>query len=179
MPEIKEDVMVWPTMTELLGCLEGELFAAGRPVAKSTIQYGSEVPALDMDDECNGFAWVRLSDAYPSARFPEQDTAPGTGGVKMSMAFVLEVAVARCLRTNLDEDGQVFGSDGQALTPEAIFEDAREQMADMAAIRRAICKCLRDQGVKFILGNTVSAAPSGLVNYIGWSVTLEWDPEDV
>jgi hypothetical protein len=93
------------------------------------------------------------------------------------MAFVLEVAVARCLNTNIDENGHIFGADGGPLLPETIFEDARAQMADMAALRKAICTCLASK--QFILGNQASAAPSGLENYIGWAVTVFWDPDDI
>lgn len=170
-----EDVMVWPTMKELLACGEAELLSVGRPVGKSTIQYGAEPPALDMGDECDGFLWVRLIDAFPSSQFPNQDVDPAQG--RITMAFQLEVAVARCLNTQTSEDGEIFGLDGQPLRPEAIFEDARAQMADMAALRKAICKCLRGQ--RFVLGNMASAAPSGLVNFTGWAVTVHWDPDDV
>lgn len=175
--EYTEDVMVWPTMKALLACAEQELVKAKRGVGKSTIQYGTDVPALDMGDECDGFLWVRLVDGFPARQFPEQDFAPGINGMRMPMAFSLEVAVARCLNTQADDEGRIFGLDGQPLTPAAIFEDTRAQMADMAAIRRAICKCLTQQKIPFILGNVASAAPTGLVNYTGWAVTVQWDPD--
>lgn len=179
MDEYKEDVMVWPTMKELLACAEAELQAAKRPAGKSTIQYGSDVPALDMGDECDGFLWVRMVDAYPSSSFPDQSTALNRNGVRMAMAFQLEVAVARCVRvtgTIADEAGTMF-RDAQPIPPEVIFEDARAQFADMAALRRSICKCL--SGQPFVLGNFASAVPTGMVNYIAWAVTVYWDPEDV
>lgn len=173
-----EDVMVWPTMKALLACGEQELVNAKRPVGRSTIQYGADVPALDpLDGDCDGFLWVRLIDGFPAAQFPNQDFAPSPNGVRMAMAFSLEVAVARCLNTQLDDEGRIFGLDGQPLTPATIFEDARAQMADMAALRRAICKCLRASETTFILGNLASAAPSGLTNYTGWVVTVYWDPD--
>lgn len=176
MAEYTEDVMVWPTMKDLLGCTEAELIDVGRPAGKSTIQYGADIPALDMGDECDGFLWVRLVDAFPSKQFPNADLTPNPAGVRTAMAFQLEVAVARCVQVmGTTEEGGSFFADGQPIPPETIFEDARAQMADMAAIRRAICKCLK--GRPYILGNFASAVPTGLVNYIGWAVTVLWDPD--
>lgn len=174
-----EDVMIWPTMVDLLGCAEASLEAAGRPAGKSTIQYGAEIPALDMGDDCDAFLWVRLVDAFPSQQFPNQDIAPVVAGTRITMAFQLEVGVARCVSVTgavLGEDETTMFRDAQPIPPETIFEDARAQMADMAALRRAICSCLK--GKKFVLQNFASAVPTGMVNFIGWAVTVHWDPDD-
>lgn len=44
---------------------------------------------------CEGFAWVRLVNAYPSTAFPDQEVEAvrcGTGG----MAAVVEIGITRC-----------------------------------------------------------------------------------
>lgn len=174
--DYREDVMVWPTMKELLACAEATLVDFGRPVGKSTIQYGSDIPVMELGEECDGFLWVRLTDAYPSTQFPNPDQFPTPPGQRIVMAFQLEVAVARCVSVagTVEENGTLF-SNGEPLPPEVIFEDARAQMADMAALRKAICSCLKGQ--QFVLGNNQSAVPTGLTNYTGWAVTVLWDPD--
>lgn len=128
--EFKLDQGAWPAMLELVDCLCNEIRDSGLPkVCFCGVLSGSE-PPLDYCDD--GQAWVRLVTEYPSTVFPlpEEDlrcTAP--------LAFQLEVGIGRCAPQMHD-----------ASTPPTMqeeFDATQLQMADKAAILRAIRCCFQ------------------------------------
>lgn len=140
MSTVREDVQIYPLLTELTGCLCDELARSGLEATCSCSLVPGVGPTLDFceqgcDGGCPGEAWVRLLSAYPSVDFPAQDARAtcATG-----LAFEVEVGVGRCL--------PLGGNDGAPPEPAAMWDTARLQMADMAAMRRAIACCFRGQG---------------------------------
>lgn len=132
---VTEDRSVYPLLTELTDCLCTEMAASGLTVTCRCLLVPGVGPALDFcdagcDGGCPGEGWTRLVRAFPSTSFPTQE---GAATCFTRLAYELEVGVARCLPSG---DRQ-----GQPPDPQAIFETARLQLADMAAMRRAIQCC--------------------------------------
>lgn len=131
----REDTTVYPTMLELAGCLCVELAASGLPEpCTCSVLPGGDV-AFDHCTECSddkcGQAWVRLTNAFPSQQLPEPDV---TGTCASRLAYTLEVGVVRC--------APMPDSAGNPPSVDEQLAAVRLQMADMAAMRRAIACCL-------------------------------------
>lgn len=147
-----EDRGIYPTMVELTACLCLELEASGLP----PVCYCGLMPGnVSMDfcgggcepGGCGGQAWVRLVDAVPSSLFPTADLS--LANCKAPMAYLLEVGVARCAPM-----GVTGGPNGYV--PPTVAENVeamRLQLADMAAMRRAIQCCFGSTDVDYILGS--------------------------
>lgn len=172
MAEYTEDTIVYPTMIKIAACLETELTKAGLPqLCFLGIMPGNQV-ALDFCDGCGthgqcGQAWVRLVTAYPSSSFPNPDN---TARVNVDLAYVLEVAVMRCA-PKPDSQGNPPGVAD-------MLESTRLQMADMAAIRRALECCLKDVEVDYSLGSYSAYGPQGGCVGGSWTITLSTAAED-
>lgn len=135
--EIVEDVGIYPRMIELLGALHSESEQRGLPglCFLGVLPFGP--PTLDCGDceegTCSGRGWVRLASAFAAKDFPNQDAIPGpcNGG----MAYQLEVGIVRCASPFTEE-----GSNGEAPTVAESLAYARQQLADMAAMRATFCQ---------------------------------------
>jgi hypothetical protein len=142
MAEFREDTIVYPVMVELAACLCAEIEASGLPEpCFCGLLPGSSV-SLDFcgqgkcEGNCGGQAWVRPVDAYPSVQFPVADVNPTN--CQSPLAFRVEVGIARCMP--MGKNSAVAGYTPPTL--EQQLEATRLQMADMAAIRRAISCCM-------------------------------------
>lgn len=145
-----EDNIAWPTMVRLAGCLETKVREHGLPgLCQSTVVPG---PSAVMDrcaacggtSDCQGQAWVRFVQEFPSRDFPAADT---TGLCNTPMAYVLEVGLGRCLPT-----GSANGLGG--FTPpslDALVNATRLQMADKRAMLAAIQCCMDDGDVTYAI----------------------------
>jgi hypothetical protein len=136
---IVEDRVVYPVMIALSACLCEQMSEDGMPSnCRCGIMAGDRV--LDYCGSCDevgcgGQAWVRFVDAYPSTEFPAQQA--DNRNCYAPLAFTLEVGVVRCAPT-----GEANGVDGYS--PPSMQDEVsalRQQMADMAALRRAIQCC--------------------------------------
>jgi hypothetical protein len=144
---VREDVLVYPILTQLTECLCAELEASGLAAACRCLLVPGVGPTLDFceqgcDGGCPGEAWVRLVRAYPSSSFPNQD--PLASCISL-LAFDIEVGVGRCLPMGDDR--------GNPPDSQAIFETARLQLADMSAMYRAIMCCVAGTEIEHVLGN--------------------------
>lgn len=176
MPEkssFREDDFIYPTMIELSACLCGEIAASGLPEVCSC---GPIVGTLVLDyctncqdKTCSGQAWVRLVDAFPSMDFPSPVQTPQN--CNAPMAYTIEIGIVRC--KPLGKNSQVRGYSPPTL--EENVEALRLQLADVAALRRAIQCCFGNDDKAYVMGTYTSAPPDGdclggYFNVIVWAV---------
>lgn len=161
-----EDTLIYPRLVELAGCLCTEIAASGlfngEELCFCGLQFGDVVPIdlLEKKGLGSGVAWVRLSQAFPSTSFPDPD--PGTGTCATLLAYEVEVAIARCVPL-LDRNGKP-PSVAQSL------EATRLQLADMAAMRRAIACCFGSGDIEYTLAAYQPIPVSGGVGGGFWQV---------
>lgn len=157
-----EDTLVYPTAVAMAACLCAEIEASDLPTpCFCGILPGSSV-TLDWcggnqcTGSCGGQAWVRPGEVYPSSIFPQPDVTPGN--CDSPLAFRLEVGIARCIPTG--SNNPVAGFTPPSLAEQ--LEAARLQLADMAAIRRAIQCCLgADEDLDYVLESYTPLNPQG------------------
>ncbi len=158
---LRDDILVWPTVTALTTCLCQELVSSGLPpVCLCAPVPGADV-ALDYVTEDAGMAWVRLAAAFPTLQFPAQATAPSC---VTPLAFTLDVGVAYC--------APVPEPDGSPPGLAALFDATRLQLAAMAAARRAIVCCLGTSARTAVLGQYTPYGPAGGVVGGWWTVAV-------
>jgi hypothetical protein len=144
------DTAIWPALDNLATCLCEELIRSGLPPLCFCGVVAGE-PAYDVTDEDRGTAWVRAVTIAPTSAFPAPDTSRlNCGSYIMAQ---LEIGVMRCFPA---------AREGIAPTEMEQWEQTRLQMADMAAMRRAVLCCQRN-GTEFALGQYTSVGPMG-----GW-----------
>lgn len=149
--DYRQDITIWPVLQNLVNCLCIELATSGLPeLCFCGLLVGAS--ATDqMGDGALGQAWVRLVTAYPSTAFPTQTTI-ARGSCSASLAAEVEIGVLRCAPTSSDGSEPPSESDW--------WESGRLQMADMAAVRRAIRCC--DSGAELVvLGSYTPTGPQG------------------
>lgn len=169
----REDEFLYPKMIELSACLCTEIEASGLPGVCSC---GPIVGTLVLDycsnckeKGCSGQAWVRLVDAFPSIDFPSPVSQPQN--CNAPMAYMIEVGIVRCkpLGTNTQLRGFV------PPTIEQNVDALRLQLADLAALRRAIQCCFGNGDTTYVMGNYAAAPPDGdclggYINVTVWGV---------
>lgn len=131
------DPMIRPVMGALRECLEYELTKVATPPLVTCLRPGDRVELLLSrlrDECCEGLAWVRWVNDYPSSNnFPEQDITYAKCN-PMRYAVVLELGVARCApRPAADELPEC----------EEWTDVTNAVLDDGAAVRRAILCCFR------------------------------------
>jgi hypothetical protein len=162
MPDaLLEDTITYPTLIELAACLCLEMQASGGPALCYCGPVAGEV-VMDYcgngscgEGGCGGQAWVRFENAFPSSTFPGQDQA--LGNCRAPLAFSLEIGVARCAPV-----GENNGAGG--FTPPTLQQNVdalRLQLADMAAMRRAVQCCFGKGDRDYILGAYTQASVNG------------------
>ncbi len=130
------DQSVTPVAENLLACLVAELATNADPPANASLRTGIQVELLlstTRDECCEGVAWVRVVQIYPSENFPDQDTSYSRCG-PAQWAATLEMGVARCAPTPDAED--IISTDEWNTLSRLVMDDA-------AAMRRALC-CFTD-----------------------------------
>lgn len=163
---VREDTLIYPLLTKLTDCLCTELVASGLEAACQCSLVPGVGPSLDFcaegcDGGCPGQAWVRLLRAFPSATFPAQDALATCFDL---LAFEVEVGVARCL--------PLGDSRGNPPQTQELFNTARLQLADMAAMRRAILCCFTGTDIDHVLGNFEPTFGSGGCLLSTWSLVV-------
>lgn len=117
------------TLVAVRNCLCDALSTSSVPPAICCITAGRPV----IVECCQGIAWVRMVNAYPTTAFPSQDRTP-SNCVPPAWALVVEVGVARCVPQPCGE-----------LSPaccETELDVAMLLLEDFAAIRRMVTCCL-------------------------------------
>lgn len=173
LPDLREDTMVYPTMVKLAGCLATEFIASGlgQPCFCGLFP-GEEAPWDYCDGNCGktraGQIWVRLVSAFPTQPFPVIDPL---GTCASAMGFDLEVGAIRAAP-------MITGTAAKPILPtvDAQLESTRIQLAEMAAIRRAIKCCMaenEDGGeISYALGSYSPVGPDGGCVGGSWTVTV-------
>lgn len=169
---LREDTVVYPTLIALSACLCQELELAGGPPLCYCGPVTGDV-ALDFcggscdGAGCGGQAWVRFVDIYPSSTFPSVDNT--LSNCKAPFAYTLEVGTARCAPSG--ESGP------SGYTPPTMSENVeaiRLQLADVAAMRRAIQCCFGageydySMGAYTQIGINGGGCVGGLINLVVW-----------
>jgi hypothetical protein len=113
------------------------------------------------DDDACGMGYVRLLAAAPTTGIGVVSETVNNCGA--TLGFQVEVGVFRCFPME---------SDGGPPQPEAMLESAKQQTADMLAIRRALACC--DIG-DFLLDAYQPYGPLGGVVGGFWQATLSED----
>lgn len=168
MAEFIEDAVVYPAIVRLSACLCLEIEASGLPVPCSC---GPMIGSLVLDycgscedGKCGGQAWVRLVNAFPSTAFPSPDQE--LSNCYSPLAFQLEVGIVRCKPV-----GKTSGVRGYTPpTMEQNVEALRLQMADMAAMRRAVACCFGEADQDYVLGTYENLSIDG--DCLGGTFTL-------
>lgn len=162
MPDLVEDIEIYPLMVQLAAELETRLEQRGVPVMPvPVLPEGLPVPDY-FGSECEGYAWVRLAFAFPYRSFPEQDS---TGATCLSLlAYELEVGYTHCAPMP-DDDG----------TPPSMEEQvsaARIQTSAMAAMRAAIQATLDEADRTYVLGAYDASLAGGGMLGATWRFTV-------
>lgn len=128
------DPMVMPLAREMLACLRDAMADNPLPPARVGLRPGTVVDhlmsSLGDDECCEGLAWVRPGDFYPSSgTFPLQDEQPNKQGT-LAWSVTLELGAIRCAPTPNAES--IPSEEEWEATTQAVMDDA-------AALRRAIC----------------------------------------
>jgi hypothetical protein len=164
--ELIEDTLIYPRLVELAACLCEEItrsgLFAGQELCFCGLQFGDQVPIdlLESKGVGSGVAWVRMDNVFPSTSFPNPDS--GDGSCSTLLAYEIEVAIARCVPV-LDRNGKPPGVD-------ATLQAARMQLADMAAMRRAISCCFTNSDIDYTLVQYNPIPVSGGVGGGFWQV---------
>lgn len=108
----------------LLGCLCAKLDEYERPACRCSRMSGDTAIA-DIceisDDGKNGQAWVRMTEVYPTDRFPDRITDYRCGGYLFAVEF--ELGILRCA-VGSDEDGTPPSAKDLNLESDAMDIDA-------------------------------------------------------
>lgn len=173
--EVREDVEIYPIMVDLAACLCTELEASGLGGACFCGIIPGDQAVLDVCATCEkagaacpGQAWVRLITGYPSSLFPQPDVQGAS--CNTPLAYQIEIGVARCFPT-----GKANNVSGY--TPPTMAEQlnaTRLQLADMAAMKRAIKCCLSGshEDLTYVLGAYVPISTGGGCGGGVWQLTV-------
>lgn len=156
-----------PALMALKECLCEELAATGAPepcfcgvVPAGTPPFG----VLDCSKNACGVAWVSPVATFPSRNFPEPDET-GIIPCNSPLAMSISVGVARC---HPRPDGRQAQAD-----PQAYFESTMLYLSDMAAMRRAILCCTKqNRDLQVSLGTWEAIEPVGGVSGGIWSAVI-------
>jgi hypothetical protein len=165
-----DDTTALPLMEELLDCAVAELELRDLPVAHPELAFGQEAvfdgfcEGRDDDESCPGKLWARLVSGYPTDveldSFPEPATRP-LRYPNESLAYTIELGIARKL---------IVPDRAEALTVDQRRTTAALQLADMTALRIAICKCFSER--LFVLGQYATLT-LGDITSGSWTVTVQ------
>jgi hypothetical protein len=127
------DQSVSPVLLDLLDCLRTEVDRLLHPPANVSLRPGSVMELLmsqGRDECCEGVAWVRVIQVYPSSTFPIQDLVWDGPCGPAAWAVQVELGVARCAPT--PDMSEIPSSDVWDALSLQVMDDA-------AAVRKAVC----------------------------------------
>ena len=153
------DAIIFPALLKLLDCLCTELQRSGLDNQCECILLHGAGTQVDQPAIGKGVAWVGLNSIFGSKNFPSPDGDIDT--CSSPIAASVTVGVIRCYK--LRESGE---------TRDEMIGYMDTQMADMAAMRRAILCCAQDGDVAVSLGTYSPIGPSGGAYGGSWSPTL-------
>ena len=161
-PDMRLDQAIWPVVEAMSVCLCSTLNDAGLGDNLCFCGIFPGAQAYDqMGEGTAGQAWVRVVRIYPSNTFPQIEQNPRRS-CGSDLAVELEIGVLRCAPMPTDA-GRI------PPTMSAQWDATRLQMADMAAMQRAVQCCYSDSDL-VMLGNYTPAGPTGGVVGGTWQV---------
>lgn len=160
------DDRVFDRMAALAGCLcrilsdqeRGTCFCGVVPGADVAVAAASECVDADHGSTC-GVAWVRMTSFYPSNGVAVVSERPGN--CSTGVGLTIEMGVVRCVTWG-DEQGN-------GPTDAEMLESAREQYADLMAMRQAVACCGDDDDWQIV--SYMPSGPDGGI--LGGTLTLE------
>jgi hypothetical protein len=155
----RADTLIMPALIALHECLCAELVTSDLAAdCNCAIVHGAAVnvapPVVG-----RGTAWVGVDTIFPSKTFPTQDT--GTSACGAPLVATVTVGLLRCYAVKATGE-----------SPEQTLLYMDKQMADMAAMRRAIVCCSNLDQIDVSLGTYTPIGPEGGVYGGTWSVSL-------
>lgn len=174
MAEFVEDTIVYPTLIQMVACLGKEITDSGLPEPCFIGVLPGSVVSLDYcgagkcdGTQCGGQAWARVVDVFPSSQFPTVNQDESNCG--QPLAFRLEVGIGRCVPVGTNN------AIGGFIPPtlEQQLDATRLQLADMAAMRRAISCCVaKDRNIDYVLEPYVPIPAQGGCGGGFWTVVI-------
>lgn len=152
------DVRIMPALIKLHECLCAELERAGLSAGCDCALLHGSAEAVAPPAVGKGFAWVGLSSVFPSRSFPSPTTDRDTCGAPL--AALVTVGVMRCYAVKVA---------GESAEDMLTYMD--KQMADMAAMRRAIV-CCNGEFEDLSLGTYTPIGPSAGVYGGSWALAI-------
>lgn len=171
--DITEDRRIYPILAELSACLctalgDGAPCFCGILVGPDTpVEYVGDCEDSHGEASC-GAAYVSLTGAFLTERFPEPIQYPTCNGV---MAYTLSVGVLRCTPLGEEDGGPISTEDLQRIT--------LRSLSDMKAIRYAIMCCFQNafSKVKVVMGTFTPIPSEGGVVGGEWPIIVREDIE--
>lgn len=172
--DITEDVRIYPILAELRECLRAAL-GDGAPCFVGILvgpdtpaEYVGECDDADDDGVSCGAAYVALTSAYQTDRFPEPIQYPTCNAV---MAYNISVGILRCTPIGEEDGGPISVEDLERIT--------LRSLSDMKAIRFAIQCCFQRAfpKVKVVMGNFTPIPSEGGVVGGEWPIIVREDIE--
>jgi hypothetical protein len=132
------DLVVWPILDELLGCLESAFHDWDHPSPPALICHrtgnGQSIPMFDpkrkINECCGGLAWVRLMTNYPTAGGEGLEFSQRVSNCFDGEAVTVELGALRC-----------WPHAGSYASCNDWADNAYNVAEDLAALRRAIKCC--------------------------------------
>lgn len=151
------DVRIMPTLMALHECLCAELKRSGLDLGCECAIVHGNVAFVAPPTVGKGTAWVGITNVFPSKNFPAPTADKDTCAAPL--AALVSVGIIRCYSVKVN---------GESTEDMLLWMD--KQMADMAAMRRAILCCASSEDVS--LGQYTPIGPEGGVYGGQWSVAL-------
>lgn len=166
--EITPDDFAFHVALNVIAEVELELRRTTAPVLDAGVVPGGPPPveAINCKAAGNGLAWSRVTSVYGSTSFPDPEAVFDFAGTGRMLAAVLEVGVARCAP---------IGTSTRPPTMEDYTTSANLQLADMRAVRSAICRVLLRLELPWVLGTYTPTTLEGGVVGGAWSFTVGQD----
>lgn len=157
-PTFRGDSLIMPKLLKLHDCLCSELAASGLNLLCDCLLLHGSGGQLGQPTVGKGIAWVGLTNIFPYKNFPSPDI--GDGRCDGFIAAAVTVGLMRCyaVKTNGESEADMIA-----------YMD--KQMADMAAMRRAIVCCAKED-FDVSLGQYTPIGPEGGIYGGSWAVTL-------
>lgn len=159
--EFRLDRAIWPVVEAMSVCLCSTLAESGLDDLCFCGVFPGQQAYDQMGDGQAGQAWVRVVRIYPSNTFPQIEQAPRRS-CSADLVVELELSVMRCAPMPTDA-GRIPPTMSQQ------WDATRLQMADMAAMQRAVQCCYADSDL-VLLGNYTPSGPAGGVVGGAWQV---------
>ena len=152
------DVRIMPALIALHECLCAELKKSGLDLACECALVHGNVANVAPPGVGKGTAWVGVASIFPSKNFPAPTADRDTCAAPL--AALISVGLIRCYAVKVN---------GESVEDMLLYMD--KQMADMAAMRRAIVCCSKEFD-DVSLGQYIPIGPEGGVYGGQWTVTL-------